>query len=130
MNTQDYNDREISRTKQHISKIITEREDIARLHYHLTTDLNWYLQSIEYLLAGHYGYGELLIAQNVLLHHKTANRVAQLAHLANALEYNVDTPHSNRLFKKLPKKLQNTLNDKIQKMIDDYLRENLDNIIG
>lgn len=130
MNTQDYNDMEFARTKQRISRVTTDKTDIAKLQNHLTTDLDWYLQSIEYLLAGHYGYGELLVAQNILLHHKTANRVAQIAHLANALEYNVDTPHSNRLFKKLPKKLQNTLNNKIQKMIDEYLRENLDNIIG
>lgn len=75
---------------------------------------------IDWLIEGHYGYGEMLVARNVLSNPRNrSGKVAQLAQLIACYEWGCDDRSARAAFKKLTPEQQAQVNALIQAVIEE-----------
>lgn len=80
-------------------------------------------RNVNWLLTGNYGFGALQRAESILAMNANANKVAQLALLVAALDWNCSQAFAIRAWKDLTKAQQDRVNALIQKEIDRHMAD-------
>ena len=84
---------------------------------YMKRDPKFIAASIESLLEGHYGHGEMLLARRILSN-RQMNRMAALTHLSGAIDFKCPHAMAIAAWKKLTKLEQALLDQAVQRVID------------
>ena len=128
---QRYERDEYNRMVKHMNRLLSlpsyERLENSHDLIDSLKDVEHYINSVEHLLAGNYGYGPYKHIWDIVENHPQMNHVARVAKLVAAYEFNVGHYDAIKAYKKLTPKEQSTINNAIQKSIDEYVAERSNN---
>ena len=128
---QKYEMDEHNRMVKHMNRLLSlpscERLESALELLASLKDIEHYITSVEHLLAGNFGYGPYKYIWDIIENHPQMNHVALVAKLVAAYEFNVGHYDAIKAYKKLTPKEQATINNAIQKSIDEYVAERSNN---
>lgn len=90
-------------------------DDLERLRYAMTDNLAHLVQSVDWLLAGHYGYAQHYQAWQTV--NGRGNKAAALCQMVALWEYGVSEDRARRVWSKLTQEQQQVLNAAILAVI-------------
>lgn len=126
MPSDDYERREIAIAYRQIDDVnrapLRDRQEAARDFFETMRDTPQIVgERVGWLLAGNYGYGSKLIAENVL-HSPRMNRVAALTQLIGVFQWQSPERMTRQAWKRLTGQAKALLATAVETEIDDALR--------
>lgn len=108
----------LKRLNDAVKQSLTDRKEAKATWFEaLTKYPDLIPQRIDWLINGSYGYGEMLLAKEVLARTRS-NRVAALAQLIACFEWGCDAASARSAFRQLTPEQQARVNNSIQAVID------------
>lgn len=121
-----YEQQEVRRAQHRLDQIekapLTERREAERDFAEALTHPGCMGRNLAWLLCGHYGYGEMILAQRVLLAPRM-NHVAALGQFLAAWDYGCPSGFARRTWNALPQAHKDRVIAEMQSAIADWQKE-------